>query len=49
MHSLHQHYKETDTDDIKLMPVQMDGVKEYEVERIEGEQKIKGKKEFLIK
>jgi len=31
------------------MLVQVDGVEEYEVERIEGERKIKGKKEFLIK
>jgi len=44
-----QHYKGTDTDDIKPMPVQVDGVEEYEVERIEGERKIKGKKEFLVK
>ena len=44
-----QHYKGTDTDDIKPMPVQVDGVEEYEVERIEGEWKIKGKKEFLVK
>ena len=29
-----QHYKGTDTDDIKLMPLQVDGVEEYEVERI---------------
>jgi len=29
-----QHYKGTDTDDIKSMPVQVDGVEEYEVERI---------------
>jgi len=43
-----QYYKRTDTD-IKLMPVQVDGVEEYEVERIEGERKIKGKKEFLVK
>jgi len=31
------------------MSVQVDSMEEYEVERIEGKQKIKGKKEFLIK
>ena len=44
-----QHYKGTDTDDIKPMPLQVDSMKEYEVKWIEGEQKIKGKKEFLVK
>jgi len=44
-----QHYKGSNTDDIKPMLVQVDGVEEYEVERIEGERKMKGKKEFLVK
>jgi len=30
------------------MLVQVDGVEEYEVEQIEGEWKVKGKKEFLV-
>jgi len=44
-----QHYKRTDTDDIKPMLVQVDGVEEYEVKWVKGEWKIKGKKEFLVK
>ena len=31
------------------MLMQVDDMEEYEVERIEGERKIKGKKEFLVK
>ena len=38
-----------DTGEMKPLPIIQDGSEEWEVEAIEGERTVKGKKEYLIK